>query len=230
MVNYGTYDRTGRKICGEITEFQTNDAYIIDSIYNYCNQKHLDDCDEIILITQNKKDFFESQKTLKLYKLKQKFVDTKYNVIGLYCLHQLHEYINFKFDIETTKEIEKKYKQFNNDYPEAVFDNDEVSEKFCKIESENNETINGMFEEKAVNAPVYLQDIRKRLLGEIMDILGKCRQTVSWNDRSELKLYQWLENRNEEQIPSSKLSELFIIKDSLKKYLQVHIEMDSEMV
>ena len=49
-----------RKICGEITEFQTNDVYIIDSIYDYCNKKHLADDDEVILVTQNKKDFFEN--------------------------------------------------------------------------------------------------------------------------------------------------------------------------
>lgn len=189
----------------------------------------MDNGDEIIFITQNKKDFFESQKTLNFYKLKQKFVDIKYKVMGLYNLQQLHEYINFKFVIETPEEIKKKYEHFNNEYPEAVFYNDEVIEKFFEIESENNEIINKIFEEKAVNAPVYLQDIRKRLLDEIMKILGECRKTISWDDRSELKLYQWLESRNEDQIPTSRLSELFIIKDSLKKYLQIHIKMDSEM-
>lgn len=159
--------------------------------------------------------------------MNKKFTNIKYNVIGLYNLQQLHEYINFKFDIETTEEIKKKYEHFNDEYQEADFGNDEVSEKFNNVERENNETINKIFREKAVNAPVYLQDIRKRLLDEIMDVLRKCRHTVSWGDRSELKLYQWLDDRDEDQIPSSKLSELFIIKDSLKKYLQVHIEMDS---
>jgi len=67
-------------------------------------------------------------------------------------------------------------------------------------------------------------------LTEIEIILEKCRSKISWNDRSEIKLYLWLNNRYEINLYYSKLSNLFLIRNNLEEYLKLHEEMDKDIL
>ena len=49
-----------------------------------------------------------------------------------------------------------------------------------------------------------------------------------WNDRSEYKLSQWLEYVPEYAIPFTSTSNLVVIRDNLRRYLQIHQEGDEQ--
>jgi hypothetical protein len=51
----------------------------------------------------------------------------------------------------------------------------------------------------------------------------------SWDDRSELKLFQWLENSDERTLHYRGLLELRIILDSLYSYWAIHAGMSSNV-
>ena len=219
-----------KKVAGLITDSQINDAIIIESIHYYFRQQIWND-DLLFFITGDKKDFFAMGEVAGFNILKSKFKIPNSKLYGLYNLKQLYKYINANFDVGLPKEeIETKWSEFEKRYPEWDFEDDEVREEYCNIEKDINLMINKLFESKLQDLPKDIIDIRKRVLNEIETILLKCRNMVSWDNRSELKLYQWLNSRSEINLYSSKLSDLFLIRDNLQEYLKVHEKMDEEIL
>lgn len=219
------------KIAGLITDSQLNDALIIESIHCYLKQQEMNDDDLLFFITGDKKDFFIKGDIAGFNILKDKFQIPDCKVYGLYNLKQLYKYINTNFDVELPKEeIETKWSEFEKRYPDWDLEDDEVRKEYITIEKDINLMINKLFESKLQDLPKEIIDIRKRVLDEIETILLKCRNMMSWGDRSELKLYLWLNSRYEINLYSSKLSDLFLIRDSLQEYLNVHENMDEEIL
>lgn len=220
-----------KKIAGLITDSQLNDALIIESIHYYFKQQEIDDEDLLLFITEDKKDFFVKGDLAGFKTLKDKFQNPEYKAYGLYNLKQLYKYINANFDVEVPeREIKTKWSDFEKRHPDWDLDNEEVRKEYIDIEEDINLMINNLFERKLQDLPKDIVDIRKRVLDEIENILVKCRNMMSWSDRSELKLYRWLNSRYEINLYSSKLSDLFLIRDSLQEYLNVHEKMDEEML
>ena len=76
----------------------------------------------------------------------------------------------------------------------------------------------------AILLHVYTE--RKRaLLLDIEHILKCCRDTESWDDRSEYKLFSWM-GTEEGTLHNYSLLELQKTRSSLIKYMQIHINMD----
>lgn len=211
-----------RRISGMISQSKTNDSYIIDSIYSYADNNHICMDDVIYLITENKHDFFDNNHENGEYHLKECFLNDKYKVIGLCSLDQYNKHINLNIDVSLPKNFDTSFEKRQD------FDGDEYINEFCDYEEKVQNEINRIFEGKMKTYPEYLQNIRIKMLDDISVLLKKCRGTKSWDDRSELKLYLWLENRTENEIPATKLSDLVLIKDNLQEYLEVHLKMDQE--
>lgn len=72
-------------------------------------------------------------------------------------------------------------------------------------------------------------EVVSTVLNDITALLAACRGTNSWDNRSELKLYSWLENHTEEQVYEIKENvEIESIRKSLRNYYIIHLEMDEQ--
>jgi hypothetical protein len=71
---------------------------------------------------------------------------------------------------------------------------------------------------------------RSSILCDITSLLAACRRTKSWDNRSELKLYSWLDGHSEDEIVEEDIQELEIIRKSVIEYLQIHIDMDRQLM
>jgi|GEM_PF-4701962 len=58
---------------------------------------------------------------------------------------------------------------------------------------------------------------------DIERLLEQCRETEQWDERSELKLSQWLLGTNEEELYKCGLIKLHKIRRSISEYLYVHL-------
>lgn len=63
---------------------------------------------------------------------------------------------------------------------------------------------------------------REDMVKRIQNLLEQCRQCKSWDDRSELKLFEWIEYIPEDMIPYTSLSNFFKIEINLQRYLYIH--------
>jgi hypothetical protein len=99
-----------------------------------------------------------------------------------------------------------------SDYNESLYDDetDSWSEGF-DIEHENIEK-------------------RSSILCDITSLLSACRRTKSWDNRSELKLYSWLDGHLEDEIGEEDIQVLEIIRKSVIEYLQIHIDIDRQLM
>ncbi len=70
---------------------------------------------------------------------------------------------------------------------------------------------------------------RQKLVRTAFDLLQKCRECKSWDDRSEYKLGSWIENIPEEMISYTSIPNLLLINDHLRKYYQIHVDEDTKM-
>jgi predicted nucleic acid-binding protein len=77
--------------------------------------------------------------------------------------------------------------------------------------------------------PAEFRRKREDMVKEIQNLLEQCRQCLSWDDRSEYKLSQWLEHVPEHMIPYTSLSNLMMIEANLHGYLSIHREMDNNV-
>lgn len=71
---------------------------------------------------------------------------------------------------------------------------------------------------------------RSSILCDITSLLAACRRMNSWDNRSELKLYSWLEEHSEDELGEEDIQTLEIILKSVIEYLQIHIEMDRQLM
>ena len=67
---------------------------------------------------------------------------------------------------------------------------------------------------------------RDESCNHIEEMLLKCRSCQSWDDKSELKLHQWIEYVPENMIRYTSLVNIFRIEESIKRYLRIHEEAD----
>ena len=93
------------------------------------------------------------------------------------------------------------------------------------------ESFIGFEEESFIDFDDWYDGIESRspIQCDITSLLAACRGTNSWDNRSELKLYSWLEDHTEDQI--YEIDDIVIlqnIRKSLLEYYIVHLEMDEE--
>ena len=124
--------------------------------------------------------------------------------------------INSKIDKVIEEYKNKELFNEDNDLKQEVLTNKdlrkEILNEFRRLDKSNKQI---KFERSK-----YIEDIR--------DILKKCRSLSSWDDRSELKLYLWLNYHSENEIDLLSLSDILVIKNNLEKYYKIHIDMINE--
>jgi hypothetical protein len=96
------------------------------------------------------------------------------------------------------------------------------------MEATNKEYIRQFSEEVLPSLTAEVQNLRVRLADEITELLVRCRRCRSWGERSEYKLPQWIEFIDESMIPYTSLPKMVRIRNSLKEYLQIHLDMANE--
>jgi len=109
------------------------------------------------------------------------------------------------------------------------FESDDYSEHFSNLVTLINEESAKQFnDEFLAKLSPEMQQKRASLLDNANQLLADCRSCKSWDDKSEYKLPQWLENVSEEMICYTSLSNLIRIKDNLQRYFKIHEEEDSQ--
>ncbi|MBS5886198.1 hypothetical protein [Clostridium sp.] len=218
-----------KTIAGEIGKSQSNDTLFIESIYSYFFDKKLDDSkDYIFFVTNDKKDFYESGKYnnrgIESKKIASRFINENVDIIGLEHIKSLYKYINSYTDInkvisnihnEHFKEQKVENLDIDDNYENYVWYEDKEAEKSVMEEFE-----------KMDKTIKQLKIKRLEILVEIEMILKKSRELKSWDNRSELKLYQWLEERVESELKVSTISDLLKIKTNLEEYYQIHLNLN----
>ncbi|GEM_PF-4350944 len=117
-------------------------------------------------------------------------------------------------------------KQFeaNNDY-----ESDEYFEALAQVQALRDDRVSQAFVTQVL--PSLPEEVRKKhqcTIERIQHLLVQCRECKSWNDRSEDKLSQWIENVPETMIPCMSLSSLLRIEKNLERYLSIHEERDND--
>lgn len=80
-------------------------------------------------------------------------------------------------------------------------------------------------------APTLPPDVRTQragLVSSILNTLARCRASISWDNRSELKLPSWLDHVPEEMIPYTSIQNLLRLDESVRELLRRHREMDAD--
>jgi hypothetical protein len=104
-------------------------------------------------------------------------------------------------------------------------DSEEYRKSFLDLETLRNfQQAQQYLAEVASSLPDEIRSRREILVERIQSLLEQCRRCISWNDRSELKLSQWIDYVPESMIPYTSLSNLLKIEQSLRQYLSVHTE------
>ena len=217
-----------KRISGEINTRNTNDELIKMQLENF-TQAHLNDEDEFIFITNNKKDFFiDNSESNGKFKLSW---DERENYYGYFSLKSFLKKFNNEYDLEIDdSEIADEGVNLAN--LEIDFDDFESEEgqtwlnEQAKYHEIWRTKYKEKFDEKLNESPQNFREIRNALLLEINNLLSECRKTKSWDHRSEYKLSWWLEDKSEQELYFSTLSELIVISNNLKEYLRIHLEMD----
>lgn len=68
---------------------------------------------------------------------------------------------------------------------------------------------------------------RSHLMIDIRNLIEDCRKLKSWDDRSESKLFSWVEG-DERELHKKTLRDLHRIRNNMIKYWQIHLEMDEQ--
>lgn len=71
----------------------------------------------------------------------------------------------------------------------------------------------------------YCSNARNNLIGEIKEVLGKCRTCESWDERSEMKLFQYI-GAEEDRLGRYTLRSLVEIRNRAYEYWKVHLKME----
>lgn len=193
-------------------ENSSQDAYNIESIISYLEKN--DDSEAVIICSNDIKDFSKDKKEkdgfYELHPILEK------NIKKAKCaksIDKLMKYINYGYEYIDNKELLEKYErmQLDDDYKK-------------KYENAYRGELNDKFNKNLLYTEKNMKKIRVIYIKEINNILAECRKLESWDDRSELKLYSWLEGREGSYINISKLSDLILISENIKKYLEIHLK------
>lgn len=210
-------DMYRKNISGEIKERQSNDFMFLYSAYDYLKSNYNLQEDKIFLLTKDKKDFFKNKKVnindIECYELNESFKCNDIKIIGLNSIESLYKYINSNTKIE--KVIDNIFIQNNEDFFD-VYDDENSKQLILKKFDEFNKSLD-IIEEKRID-----------LIKNIKETLSKCRKLKSWDDRSEIKLYSWLEGKREQEFEILKLSELLAINNNLLEYYDIHLQLCEE--
>lgn len=216
-----------RKIAGEITNEQTQDSMIIESLHAYIDKRTDGDSSYIYFITQD--NGFSKTRNGLTRSLKDKFEreHASARIIVVDGLKGFHHLINFDLPIsENSAGVPDSIDLLDTPVDESItssdLDDDEYWEKVAAAEKEFDQFLNAIFIDRISMFPDDIKSCRETVISDIYELLGKCRSTAAWDDRSELKLYEWLEGRSEDEIPRSKLSDLMLIRENLSEYYAIH--------
>lgn len=213
-----------RIIAGKLVRASSNssqDSYNIESLISYFELVGNNEGDELLICSNDIKDYSASKKSQNgFYELHTNFKDKLPNTKCSQSLENLMKYINYGYEYLLGKDI-------------AIKDNNSIDEfisfDFLNEEDNAHEDVHiNELKEKLSRKLNYtqkeLKSYRVKILDDIKEILEKCSGEESWDDRSELKLYSWIENRSEEEIQISKLSDLILIRNNLERYYKLHLE------
>ncbi len=70
--------------------------------------------------------------------------------------------------------------------------------------------------------PAEVLALRHELATDIGNLLRELRACKSWDDKSELKLFSWIEHVPESLLPFTSLPKMIAIRDNLRRYLEIH--------
>ncbi|MCD2500159.1 PIN domain-containing protein [Clostridium sp. NSJ-145] len=212
-----------RIIAGKLVRANSNssqDSYNIESLISYFEFLGKNEEDELIICSNDIKDFSAAKKGENgFYELHPNFKEKLPNTKCSQTLENLMKYINYGFEYIYKGNVEIKDNNIIDEL--SLFDNiddENIYEDASINELKENVFIKLNFTQKE------LKEYRGKVIDNIKGILEKCRCLESWNDRSESKLYSWMENRTEEEIEISKLSDIILIRRSLEKYYNLHLE------
>jgi len=213
-----------RRIAGRLpksTRAGSQDGMIIVSLINFLE----DNVSDVLFCSENVSDFGEE--------VGAKNKDRQW---------RLHPLIAGDFPSKTEFHIDlASMLAFGRGYEEAVvieedvgdrdfdFDDEAEYEEFLQLVNQQRRVLKERFESEVLpKMPSESQDIREELVAKISRLLKRCRQSKSWNDKSEDKLAQWLEYEPEDMIPVTSLWKLSKIKGNLIRYLHIHQKIDFE--
>lgn len=211
------------KISGKIKDRQSNDYLFIKSMYKAIK---LNNDDKLVLVTNDSKDFYETKVDMfegnKVYRLKDYFTEGSINVLGFKHIKSLYKYINSNVDINS--KIDKVIEEYKN--KELFNEDNDLKQEVLTNKDLRKEILNEFRRLDKSNKQIKFE--RSKYIEDIRDILKKCRSLSSWDDRSELKLYLWLNYHSENEIDLLSLSDILVIKNNLEKYYKIHIDMINE--
>ena len=74
----------------------------------------------------------------------------------------------------------------------------------------------------AISVPCWF-DFKKRLQKDIERLLVECREADNWDEKSESKLFQWMEGVEEDELYNCSLLKLRKIRSDVSDYLYIHV-------
>lgn len=213
-----------KKICEDISDSQSNDFLLLSSVYNHMKHIYHEDT-KLILVTQDKKDFFKKDIEIdsrKFSVLKDKLKHEYIDILGVQHIKTLYKYINAYVGIDSLIDTKTDY----TDLSWLAFeDNFYLNDLEPEIKSNSfnyNDTLN-YFNEKNKSFD-EINEIRNKILVDIKNILSESRLLKHWDNKSELKLYRWLNYHTEEELEVLTLSDLLLIKNTIKDYYKIHLD------
>ncbi|MDO7206227.1 hypothetical protein Q5M85_21160 [Paraclostridium bifermentans] len=108
-----------KTISGAIKDRQSNDFLLLSSVYSYIKNTYCNDT-KLILVTNDKKDFYKDNNSSEFKELKDNFKDDVVDIIGLDHIKSLYKYINS--DVNLKKKIENVEAKFSDDLRVEVED------------------------------------------------------------------------------------------------------------
>ena len=199
------------------------DAFNIESVISFMSNvdAHIDY--ELIVCTNDLKDYTSKEKSSlnrDFYEVHSTLKDDFKSTICTSSLPLVMKYINF--DYSGIEEQCDAYEEITQLTIKGDIEDVEYDRKFNALTAKLNRETREIYELKLDTSPNELIKHRQILLGNIEELLNKGRSLDSWSDKSELNLFKWLGNREEEKIYTSKLSDLLCIESSLQEYVQIH--------
>lgn len=177
---------------------------------------------KLMLVTNDTKDFYKKSTGSDFRELKDELKDNTSNILGLEHINSLYKYINV--NINLYKKIQQVHNEFSDYLLDYIYDEYEkfkISREWYWNEITYSEVLNEF--NKKNKSFDEIKKIRNETLSDIKTILSNCRKLDNFNDRSKLKLYNWINGKSEDEFDILKLSELLIIRDNLKEYYQLHL-------
>ncbi|MDB2157217.1 hypothetical protein [Clostridium butyricum] len=206
---------------------KNNDYLFVNTVQEYF-KNNINENDHIFLITKDNKDFRGSRITdnedRMYYELKDNFKDKNTDIKILADMKSFYKWTNVEVDLRKiiNDKIDIIFEERKNDceYTEdsmwhncIYWYNENIKEDIINDFNMKNKSL------KEINL------IRERTLTNITNLLKECRELSSWDNRSEIKLYSWLEENEESELIILNLSTLLKIKENLLEYKKIHLDM-----